>query len=69
MSISDKLREYYLSGDLMKNALKTFLMIVILVFGILYVDYTINSLLGTPKILVIDYAKEQIWQALKNVPK
>ena len=53
----------------MKNALKTFLMIVILVLGILYVDYTINSLLGSPKILVIDYAKEQIFSVLKNVTK
>ncbi len=61
--------EILLKGDLMKNALKTFLMIVVLVLGILYVDYTINSLLGTPKILVIDYAKEQIWQVLKNIPK
>ena len=69
MSISDKWGEIIFIGDLMKNALKTFLMIVALVLGILYVDYTINSLMGTPKILVIDYAKEQIWQALKNVPK
>ena len=44
----------------MKAVLKTFLMLVVLGFGILYVDYTINSLLGTPKLKVIEYAKEQI---------
>ena len=51
----------------MKNILKTVLMLFILVLGILYVDYTINSLLGTPRILVIDYAKEQIFSVLKNI--
>ena len=44
----------------MKTVLKTFLMLAVLIFGILYVDYTVNSLLGTPKLKVIDYAKEQI---------
>jgi hypothetical protein len=44
-------------------------MIFILFAGILYVDYTINSLLGTPKILVIDYAKEQIYSVWKNMIK
>ena len=51
----------------MKNIIKTLFMLFILVLGILYVDYTINSLLGTPKILVIDYAKEQIFSVLKNI--
>ena len=53
----------------MKHILKTFFMLFILVIGILYVDYTINALLGTPKILVLEYAKEQIFSVLKNIPK
>ncbi|MBQ2897631.1 MAG: hypothetical protein IJE46_04850 [Clostridia bacterium] len=51
----------------MKALLKTVLMLLVLVCGILYVDYTINSLLGTPKILVIEYAKQQIFSVLDKV--
>ena len=50
----------------MKVFFKTFAMILVLVCGILYVDYTINALLGTPKIMVLEYAKEQIFSAFKS---
>ena len=53
----------------MKTVLKTFLMLAVLIFGILYVDYTVNSLLGNPKVVVIDYAKEQIYSVWKNIIK
>jgi len=53
----------------MKTALKTILMLFILTLGILYVDYTTNSLLGTPRIMVVDYAKEQIFKVIRNVAK
>lgn len=52
----------------MKTAIKTILMLFVLVCGILYVDFTINSLLGTPKILVIEYAKQQIFGVLDKIP-
>ena len=51
----------------MKTAVKIILMITVLVVGVLYVDFTINSLLGTPKVLVIDYAKQQIFQVLDKI--
>ena len=50
----------------MKMALKTIVMLIVLTCGILYVDYTINSLLGTPKIMILEYAKDQIFSALKS---
>ena len=53
----------------MKIALKTLAMTFVLVCGILYVDYTINSLLGNPKVVVIDYAKEQLYSVWKNIIK
>ena len=52
----------------MKVAIKTVLMIIVLVCGILYVDFTINSLLGTPKVLVIEYAKQQTFGVLDKIP-
>lgn len=54
-------------GDFMKTALKIILMLSVLVIGVLYVDFTINSLLGTPRVLVIDYAKEQIFGVLDKI--
>ena len=51
----------------MKTTLKTLLMLFILALGILYVDYTTNSLLGTPRVMVVDYEKKQIWQVIKNI--
>ena len=53
----------------MKNILKTIFMLFVLALGILYVDYTVNSLLGNPKVVVIDYAKEQIYSVWKNIIK
>ena len=50
----------------MKSILKTLLMLFVLSLGILYVDYTINALLGTPKIMVLEYAKSQIISLLKS---
>lgn len=52
----------------MKTIFKTILMLVVLACGILYVDLTVNSLLGTPKILIIEHAKEQISEVLNKTP-
>ena len=52
----------------MRAAIKTIFMLIVLVGGILYVDFTVNSLLGTPKILVIEYAKQQIFGVLNKIP-
>lgn len=52
----------------MKTTLKTLLMLLVLVCGILYVDLTVNTLLGTPRVLVIEYAKQQIFGVLEKIP-
>ena len=51
---------------IVKPFFKTLAMLLVLALGILYVDYTINSLLGTPKIMVLEYAKEQIFSVFKS---